>query len=60
MTKRYEGLDLPELDALLEAKKKQYEDAFNEGKPYAYLIDLYKEIKLIQHRIVLIRIEQPV
>jgi hypothetical protein len=60
MTKRYEGLDLPELDALLEAKKKQYEEAFNEGKPYSFLIDLYKEIKLIQHRIVLIRVQQPV
>lgn len=60
MIKRYEGLDLPELDALLAVKIAQYENAFNEGETYAKLIDLYKEIKLIQHQIMLKRVQVPV
>ncbi len=53
MTKRFERLDLPELEAALESRKSDYERAFHEGRPYAELIDLYKEIKKIQHEIML-------
>ena len=60
MTKRFEGLNLPELEAILDSKKREYEDAFNEGRPYDYLIDLYKEIKLIQHQIMLKKVHEPV
>lgn len=60
MTKRFEGLNLPELEAALSVKKSQYEDAFNEGRPYAELIDLYKEIKLVQHQIMLRKVHEPV
>jgi hypothetical protein len=58
MIKRFEGLNLPELEAALDAKKKQYENAFNEGMSYNYLIDLYKEIKLLQHQIMLKKVHE--
>lgn len=60
MTKRFEGLDLQELEAELSIKKSQYEVSFNEGKPYAELIELYKDIKLVQHQIMLRKVHEPV